>query len=94
VQGAQAGDMQAFAVLVRKNQDFVYNLALRTLNRHQEAEDIAQEMRQFLHQQIVGLLADHLLAGKRLADTGSPGYAPGQPKMILVKEFEVFLIVI
>jgi RNA polymerase sigma-70 factor (ECF subfamily) len=47
VQRAQAGDAQAFAKLVLAHQDYVYNLALRTLNDHQEAEDISQET--FVH---------------------------------------------
>jgi RNA polymerase sigma-70 factor, ECF subfamily len=43
VQRAQAGDVQAFAELVLANQQFVYNLALRSLGDPQEAEDISQE---------------------------------------------------
>lgn len=38
-----AGDTAAFAVLVAQHGQFVYNLALRTMNNSQEAEDIAQE---------------------------------------------------
>ena len=40
---AQAGDAQAFAGLVQAHQQFVYNLALRSLGDPQEAQDIAQE---------------------------------------------------
>jgi RNA polymerase sigma-70 factor (ECF subfamily) len=43
VQQAQAGDTAAFAALVEMHGQFVYNLALRTLNNTQEAEDVAQE---------------------------------------------------
>lgn len=43
VRRAQAGDTQAFAVLVSEHQRFVYNLALRTLGDTHEAENIAQE---------------------------------------------------
>ena len=43
VRQAQAGDAQAFGELVLAHQQFVYNLALRSLGDPQEAEDIAQE---------------------------------------------------
>jgi len=43
IQQAKAGDRAAFAQLVQAEQRFVYNLALRTLNNPQEAEDVAQE---------------------------------------------------
>ena len=43
VRRAQAGDQQAFADLVEAHQQFVYNLALRSLSDPQEAQDIAQE---------------------------------------------------
>ncbi len=43
IRQAQAGDMTAFAELVEKYQAFVYNLAIRTLNHPQEAEDLTQE---------------------------------------------------
>jgi RNA polymerase sigma-70 factor (ECF subfamily) len=43
IRQAQAGDAAAFAVLVEMHAQFVFNLALRTLNNTQEAEDIAQE---------------------------------------------------
>jgi RNA polymerase sigma-70 factor (ECF subfamily) len=43
VRRAQSGDQQAFATLVLEHQQFVYNLALRTLGHEDEAEDIAQE---------------------------------------------------
>ena len=43
VQQAQAGDVQAFAELMLANQQFVYNLALRSLGDPLEAEDISQE---------------------------------------------------
>ncbi len=43
VRRAQAGETQAFAALVMENQQFVYNLALRSLGNAQEAEDVAQE---------------------------------------------------
>jgi RNA polymerase sigma-70 factor (ECF subfamily) len=43
IQRAQAGDTDAFEVLVIENQDFVYNLALRTLGNTVNAEDVAQD---------------------------------------------------
>ncbi|MBN2145826.1 MAG: sigma-70 family RNA polymerase sigma factor [Anaerolineales bacterium] len=43
VRRAQQGDTQAFANLVKENQVFVYNLALRILSDPVEAEDAAQE---------------------------------------------------
>lgn len=43
VRRAQAGDTDAFATLVATHQQFVYNLAWRTLGNQQEAEDITQE---------------------------------------------------
>jgi len=43
IRQAQAGDTAAFATLVEMHAQFVFNLALRTLNNTQEAEDIAQE---------------------------------------------------
>jgi RNA polymerase sigma-70 factor (ECF subfamily) len=43
IQQAQSGDKVAFAVLVEVHAQFVHNLALRTLNNAQEAEDVAQE---------------------------------------------------
>ncbi|MCA9923969.1 MAG: sigma-70 family RNA polymerase sigma factor, partial [Anaerolineales bacterium] len=43
IQRAQAGETAAFAQLVNRHGQMVYNLALRTLNNPQEAEDIAQE---------------------------------------------------
>ena len=44
---AQAGDVRAFAELVQRYKDPMYNLAYRMLRDRQEAEDIAQET--FLH---------------------------------------------
>lgn len=43
VRRAQSGDTRAFEVLVIENQDFVYNLALRTIGNPSDAEDIAQD---------------------------------------------------
>jgi RNA polymerase sigma-70 factor (ECF subfamily) len=43
IQQAQSGNKAAFAALVEVHAQFVYNLALRTLNNPQEAEDVAQE---------------------------------------------------
>lgn len=43
VRQAQTGDTDAFEALVNRHAQLVYNLALRTLNNPQEAEDIAQE---------------------------------------------------
>lgn len=43
IKKAQAGDTDAFAGLVNMHGDLVYNLALRTLDDPQEAEDVAQE---------------------------------------------------
>ena len=44
---AQTGDVRAFAELVQRYKDPMYNLAYRMLRDRQEAEDIAQET--FLH---------------------------------------------
>lgn len=43
VKQAQQGDTAAFAALVTMHATLVYNLAFRTLNNAQEAEDVAQE---------------------------------------------------
>lgn len=43
IQQAKTGDTKAFAKLVAEYQNFVYNLALRTLGDPHEAEDLAQE---------------------------------------------------
>jgi RNA polymerase sigma-70 factor (ECF subfamily) len=43
VRRAQAGDTEAFAALVAEHQQFVYNLALRTVGDAHEAEDVAQD---------------------------------------------------
>jgi RNA polymerase sigma-70 factor (ECF subfamily) len=43
IRRAQQGETAAFEALVQQHALFVYNLALRTLNDPQEAEDIAQE---------------------------------------------------
>ncbi len=43
IRQAQTGDTRAFEALVIENQDFVYNLALRTLGNPDEAEDVAQD---------------------------------------------------
>jgi RNA polymerase sigma-70 factor (ECF subfamily) len=43
VRQAQTGDADAFAELVAEHQQFVYNLALRTVGDAHEAEDLAQE---------------------------------------------------
>jgi RNA polymerase sigma-70 factor (ECF subfamily) len=43
IRQAQAGDTAAFEQLVTMHAQLVYNLALRTLNDPQEAEDVAQE---------------------------------------------------
>ncbi len=43
VRRAQNGDADAFALLVREHQQFVYNLAWRALGNPHEAEDAAQD---------------------------------------------------
>lgn len=43
VHKAQAGDTQAFAELVQAHQQFAYNVALRSVNNSQDAEDIVQD---------------------------------------------------
>ncbi len=43
IRRAQAGEAEAFAVLVELHGRFVYNLALRVTGEVQEAEDLAQE---------------------------------------------------
>jgi len=43
IKKAQSGDTSAFANLVARHGSLVYNLALRTLDDPQEAEDVAQE---------------------------------------------------
>ncbi len=44
IKKAQRGDSGAFEVLVRAHEGFVYNLALRSLNSEQDAQDAAQEV--------------------------------------------------
>ena len=62
VQRAQAGDVQAFGELVLANQQFVYNLALRSLGDPQEAEDISQEaqFRTWLYRIVINLCYNRL----------------------------------
>jgi RNA polymerase sigma-70 factor (ECF subfamily) len=43
IKRARSGDTDAFEVLVTEHQNFVYNLALRTLGNAVEAEDVAQD---------------------------------------------------
>ena len=43
VRRAQQGDANAFEALMQLHAQFVYNLALRTVNNSAEAEDISQE---------------------------------------------------
>jgi RNA polymerase sigma-70 factor, ECF subfamily len=43
IKQAQQGDTAAFETLVRMHATLVYNLAYRTLNNPQEAEDVVQE---------------------------------------------------
>jgi len=43
IKRAKSGDTDTFEVLVIENQNFVYNLALRTLGNVVEAEDVAQD---------------------------------------------------
>lgn len=43
IERAQQGDTAAFEALVNQHAQLVYNLALRTLNNPQEADDVAQE---------------------------------------------------
>lgn len=43
VRRAQEGDNRAFGELVEAHQRFAYNVALRTVNNSQDAEDIVQE---------------------------------------------------
>jgi len=43
IEAAQAGDLDAFEVLVRRHQRPVYRLALRMLGSASDAEDVAQE---------------------------------------------------
>lgn len=40
---AQQGDQAAFAALVNRHGDYVYNLALRVIHRPEEAQELAQE---------------------------------------------------
>lgn len=41
---ARGGDVEAFGLLVERNQDFVYNAVYHLVGREQDAEDIAQEV--------------------------------------------------
>lgn len=41
---ARGGDVEAFGLLVERNQDFVYNAVYHLIGREQDAEDIAQEV--------------------------------------------------
>ena len=43
IRRAQEGDASAFEVLVEQHALYVYNLALRVVKNHEEAEDMAQE---------------------------------------------------
>jgi RNA polymerase sigma-70 factor (ECF subfamily) len=43
IRRAQAGDTAAFTALVEMHAQFVFNLALRTLDNAHEAEDVAQQ---------------------------------------------------
>ncbi|HKJ27713.1 MAG TPA: sigma-70 family RNA polymerase sigma factor, partial [Anaerolineales bacterium] len=40
---AQNGDQEAFGALVRRNADYVFNLAFRLMKNREEAEDLSQE---------------------------------------------------
>ncbi len=39
---ARGGDVEAYGLLVERNQDFVYNAVYHLVGREQDAEDIAQ----------------------------------------------------
>ena len=58
---ARGGDSIAFAEIVRRHQAGVFGLALRMLNRRDDAEELAQDVFLQLHRSLGGIeSADHL----------------------------------
>jgi RNA polymerase sigma-70 factor (ECF subfamily) len=58
---AQTGEMKAFRELVQAHQGSIYSLALRLLNRREDAQELAQDVFMLLHRHLADIVsAQHL----------------------------------